>query len=61
MAASNTQNQSAKQPRSTQSGTAPAAAASLATPEALTSSNTLTPKMLPDSLNLLQDSVCAKT
>ena len=39
---------------------APTTAASLATTEASTGSNTLTPDMISDSLNSLQDSVCAK-
>ncbi|KAJ8270844.1 hypothetical protein GJAV_G00119920 [Gymnothorax javanicus] len=61
MAAPNSRNQSAKQQRNTaQPDTVLAAAASSATPEASTSSNTLTPKTLSDSLNSLRDSVCEK-
>lgn len=61
MAAPNTRNQSAKQQRNTaQPDTVSDTAASPASPEASTGSNTLTSKMLFDSLNSLQDSVCGK-
>lgn len=61
MAAPNTQNQSAKQQSNTaQPDMMSTTAASSATPKAVTSSNTLTSKMLSVLLKSLQDSVCGK-
>lgn len=62
MAASNTRNQSAKQQRgAAHAGTVAATATSPVTSGASASNdNMLTPTMLTDSLNSLQDSVCAK-